>query len=771
MSILVQLARRREPEVGSGGSSGPTHRRPGLTLYRYVANEALVPSLIALAGLTTVVLTKDLLGFSELVINRGVPARLVVSIAFFKALPVAAQMFPFAVLVGSLVGLGRLGADREILVLEASGVAAPRLVWPIVTFATAMAALSLLMSLLASPFANRHRDALMDQIALEKPWAQIRSGVVNEFGGVRLDAREVSAEGTNFESVLLWIPSLENTIFARSGSVKRNADGAAELALTNGKALLSARGGAKEIRFAEMSTVLPEDKVELRTETEALQGLPLAALADRAEGIGGGSAELTQRASIELHRRFALPIATLVFGFLAVPLFVSRKNFSRAGGGMMGVLSTVAYYGLVQLGDGLIQGGTLSPAAGVWFPNLLFVAVAIALLVRALGAGSLGHAFDRPQRSVRANVRATRGRGKPHRYALPRYVGGRFVSLTVLSFAVIFSAYLLIDVLERLDWFARHGAGGLEIVHFYSARFPLLASRSIPMAILIGSALVVSLLAVEGELIGMRACGIPAPRAMLPVLVISALFTPLYFALNNVLLPYTNALADEIKLTQIRDGAARSDVPDSRRDWFRSGQQVIEAERFDADGGEATDITIYELGDDGLPVNRTDASTARHIGHGEWRLENAARMKVTASVASEVEAPLYMQLGQELSTNVDTMHYSVAELAREADEIEAAGYDASILRTDYHLKLAESLACIVLPAVVMFFAVGGPPFPGPAQTLFVSGIVGVSYILLTGVSASLGHGKAVPPAVGGWSPTLAYAALAGFFGLRLWRRM
>ena len=74
-------------------------------------------------------------------------------------------------------------------------------------------------------------------------------------------------------------------------------------------------------------------------------------------------------------------------------------------------------------------------------------------------------------------------------------------------------------------------------------------------------------------------------------------------------------------------------------------------------------------------------------------------------------------------------------------------------------------------AVVMFFAVCGPPFPGPAQTLLVSGIVGVSYILLSGVAASLGHGKVVPPVVGGWSPTIVYLALAGYFGTRLWRRM
>ena len=247
MPITVQLAGRQQPEASSR-PPGPKNRRPGLTLYRYVASEALAPSLIALVGLTTVVLTKDLLAFTELVINRGVAASLVASIAFFKALPMVAQMFPFAVLVGSLVGLGRLGADREILVLEASGIAAPRLVGPIVCFAALMTTVSLLLSLVVSPMASRQRDALLEQIAREKPWAQIRAGVVNEFGGVRLDAREVSKEGSRFESALVWIPELRNTIFARSGSATSSADGVAELVLHDGKALLSARGGAKEIR-------------------------------------------------------------------------------------------------------------------------------------------------------------------------------------------------------------------------------------------------------------------------------------------------------------------------------------------------------------------------------------------------------------------------------------------------------------------------------------------------------------------------------------------
>jgi lipopolysaccharide export LptBFGC system permease protein LptF len=49
--------------------------------------------------------------------------------------------------------------------------------------------------------------------------------------------------------------------------------------------------------------------------------------------------------------------------------------------------------------------------------------------------------------------------------------------------------------------------------------------------------------------------------------------------------------------------------------------------------------------------------------------------------------------------------------------------------------------------------------------------VGVSYILLTGVSASFGYGGTLTPAIGGWGPNMLFALVAGFFGWRLWRRM
>jgi lipopolysaccharide export system permease protein len=102
--------------------------------------------------------------------------------------------------------------------------------------------------------------------------------------------------------------------------------------------------------------------------------------------------------------------------------------------------------------------------------------------------------------------------------------------------------------------------------------------------------------------------------------------------------------------------------------------------------------------------------------------------------------------------------------------VEREGYDATTYRVDYHAKLADPLACVVLPALVLLFAVTGPPFPGPAQTLLVSAVVGVVYILSSGVTASLGYGGALPPPVGGWGPMALFSALTAAFGARLWRR-
>jgi lipopolysaccharide export system permease protein len=761
-------------EIEPQRSAPPIHRPLGKTFYRYVAMEALRPTIFALIGLTVVVLTKDLLGFSDLIINRGLGVGAVALIAFYKAVPIAALMFPFSVLLGCLVAMGRLGADREILTLEASGVAAARLVWPVIVFAGAMTVISIWFSVQAAPWSYRSLDAALERISLEQPWAQIQKGKVSRFGGWRVEAREVSSGGDRLRGVLMWMPDLGETIFARSGRLEAKDGGSVQIHLREGGVVLSPAGGPRFLRFDVMTAMLPDSDDQLMPKRRAnLEGMTLAELDRSALEFVPSEGRSMPRAAIEYQRRIATPAATLVFGFLAAPLFLIRGNFSRAGGGVLGLVLTIVYYGLVQLGEGLIQSNRVIVPTGVWMANGILAVLAIAFLFRALRGNVLGHSFERRRFARRGVSKSAVPSGyRPRRYPLPRYIAGRFLQLALLTFGVLVVAYLLIDIMERLDWFARYHANGIEIVRFYGARIPLLASRVFPMSLLVATALTVSLLAVEGELIGMRSCGIPAPRGLLPVLLIALLAVPASFVLSNVIVPRTNALADELKESEIKE-AYYARERELRKDsvWYRAGEQVLEAERFDPDLGVARKLVVYGIGDGGLPVSRIDADGARHVGKGEWRLSEPRMIAIDGDRVREIPAPRYAALGEALPAKVDTMHLPVAALADEIAQMEADGYDATAYRVDLQVKLAQPLACIILPALVLFFAVGGPPFPGPAQNLLVSGIVGVSYILVTGVAASFGYGGTVRPEIGGWGPNIVFLLAAGFFGLRLWRRM
>lgn len=753
----------------------PEQRRPGRTFDLYVAREVLFPALFGLFGLTAVVLTATLLDLSDLFINRGVSGGTVARMLFFEGVPVAARMLPFAVLVGSLVALGRLAADREILALEASGVSAVRLSWPVVLLGACASCVSLLLSLSATPWAGRRFEDTLADIARTKPWAHLEAGRRASFGGWQLDAREVSAEGTQLQSVMLWVPELGETIFSRRGSLGPAADGGVEITLREGRLVFSPNpdGSVNEINFDVATTRLPEDTSALeQKDKDRIPNLPMDELRELAATFVPTPTDVLPRAALEIQRRYSYPAASLVFGLLAVPVFLTRRRLSRSSGGVIGLLLTLAYYGLVQVGEGLVAAGSVGPGLGAWFPNLVLGAAALALLVRTRRDRTLSRGSEGARMVRRSSAASAARRGRPHRYALHRYVAGRALQLLALSFAVLFTAYFLIDLMDRLSWFSKYQATPLEIVRFYGARIWLLVSRAVPMAILVGTALTVSLLAAEGELLGMRACGIPAPRALLPALLIAALLAPAYFVLNNVVLPRSQALADELKHTEIK-AQVYAEQQERRKVGYRArtGNQFVEAGLFDPDLGQARKITIFEMGPDGLPTSRTDAASGRHIGEGWWRLTDPERVELGPQRVERVPAPRHAQLGDTVDAGVDTDHLSARQIALEAAQVEADGFPATHYWVEFHKRLAEPFGCLVLPALVLFFAAGGPPFPTPAQTLLVSAVIGVCYVLLVAVSSSLGRGGALPPVVSAWAPIGVFATLMLGAATRLLRRL
>jgi lipopolysaccharide export system permease protein len=743
----------------------PAGRRLGRTLSRYVMRELAWPTLLALGTLTTLVLTKDLLGFSDLVINRGFGATAVAWIAAYELIPLITRTLPFAVLIGALAALGRLRADQEILSIEAAGISGHRLLGPVLRVAAVATLAGLFLSLVAAPWATRSLEAALRQMAAVNPGMSLRPGVVHEFDGAKLAAREVSARGDQLRGVLLWVPDLGHTIFAERGTITPQGDGSASLLLQDVEMLTRPGREAATMRFATFSTVLraAQKSAPAPNTRKVSAGLPLGELIALVQA-GEAQTNEARYARVELHRRVAAPAASLVFSLLAVPLALRSRRASRAAGMVTGLAVTAVYYGLLQLGEGLVQWAVVGAGLGVWLPNLVVAVAAAGLLARE----RLRAAWYARVGEWRLPGRRGRRAGSvppPRQYLLQRYILRQYLQLFCASFALLLAGYLVIDVLERLDWFARHQATGLAAVRFYGARIPLLASRVVPMALLLATALTVSLFSAHKELIAMRACGIPATRMLSSMLLVCGLVAPLYFALNELVVPRTNAAADRLKAAEIKKrdpGAAHVRMAI----WYSSGTRVLQAAELDATLGEAQGLAIYELSPDGLPLSRTDARRARHVGSGMWALTDPVRVEISDRGLREVPAPSFVRLGEAQNATVDPAHVGAWRLLHLIREADAQGYDPATYRVDLQAKLAAPFACLLLPAVALLFAAHGPPFPGPAVTILVSVGLGVGYVLLTGVGASLGYGGVLSPAAAGWAPPALLIALVMFLAPR-----
>ncbi|MFO0691057.1 MAG: LptF/LptG family permease [Myxococcota bacterium] len=834
----------------------PSERRsrpalPGVKLSRYLVSEMWLPSLFATAAFGLVVLLTDLLGYADLIVNRGLAVEEVARLAGLQLIPTLARTLPFAVLVGTLVGLGRLAADRELLALEASGFSPRQLAVPGLVFAFFATVVSLYLSVFLSPDSQRQVRDRMVALTRARPGLSLRAGQASNLDGWRIEARKVDQEGTFLEGVLVYMPSLDETIFSQHGTIldargsrpavpipdpapaagsaasaangptasnaATAAPGAAPAAaptptatptpaaasatatasatttttasatppadaaatpsppdaapakrivLEDGLILFNSEDRASLLRFDRLETRLPASKPGKDVPVDLVATLPFSELLAVSAEEGNSARGRWYRG--EAHRRVALGAATLPFGLLAMGLALGRRTLSRSTGTAMGIGGAIAYYALVQLAEGLLRGERTPVALAIWLPNLVLGGVASFLVLKAGRRTEDGYrGTGRGSRSLLERLGLARKGIRVKRFALPRYVAGQFLQMALACVAGLVLAYLIIDVFDNLKWFNRYGATGEEIARYYIARLPVLAARVIPMALLIAVALTISVLGANGELLGMRACGIPILRILAPVWILCALAVPADHLLANELVPRSSGRAAEIKRVEIKN---QNDVSRDARErvWYRVGKRIHEMGRLDLLRGLASSVTLYELDDEGLPKRRTDAAGARSLGGGNWLLDapRAVALLPTGHLSRTPHAERLVQFGEEAPAEIETADLTPAELQTALADPDIEGPTALIYRTDLQMKISAPFACLLLPLIALFFAATGPPFPRPVQMLIASAILAVAHAIATSFAGSMGHGGTLPPWLAGWGPSLIFAAVAIAMGVR-----
>ena len=98
----------------------------------------------------------------------------------------------------------------------------------------------------------------------------------------------------------------------------------------------------------------------------------------------------TASQEVELHKRFSLPFACIVFAIIGVPLGIQPRRSGRSHGFVFSILIFIGYYIALTASEMFAVRRMIPPFLAGWAPNVLFGIFGIYLLVKAANDSPFG---------------------------------------------------------------------------------------------------------------------------------------------------------------------------------------------------------------------------------------------------------------------------------------------------------------------------------------------------------------------------------------------
>ena len=174
---------------------------PRLSLY--ILRQVAGPVALFTFLLTSVIWLSQSLRLLDLVINRGQSASTFAYLTLMILPGLLVIILPLAFFFGALLGLHKLNADSELVVMQASGFSRLQLLTPILIVASAMMALTWLCSLSLSPLGHRAMRDMELEIRADVGAAILNEGAFNTpTDGLTVFVRAISPDG-KFQGILV----------------------------------------------------------------------------------------------------------------------------------------------------------------------------------------------------------------------------------------------------------------------------------------------------------------------------------------------------------------------------------------------------------------------------------------------------------------------------------------------------------------------------------------------------------------------------------------
>ena len=778
-------------------------------LDKYLVREILPPMVLSLLIFTFILCLPPVMEYLEALVSKGVPWSTAGRILLTLVPQALGLTIPMSLLVGLLIGLGRMSGDREAVALLACGVSPYRLLRPILLFATLAGGFHLWVMLWAIPDANQTFRQLAYGVVSQQMENDVKPQVFfTTFPGWVLYARDVPAGG-GWKDVLVADTSKADstTVYlARRGRLILDRQKETVILVLEDGTQYSTRGAdGKQVqtyRFPK-ELVLTLDPKTVFPKIEILRGMNEQTVdqlwKQAAEKTKNGLPAHQEMEAIQ--QRFSFPAACLVFAVIGIALGLTVARDGKLAGFVVGIAVIFGYYVILYLAQSVTRGYYAGEAGGAkplllaqlsrWAPNLVLLPFGIFALIwrarwaegrlpfrsavkltQAMTAWLNRHRTSTP-RAAGAGPGA-RGRGVvvvirlPHlSWLMPnildRYISRIYLRTATLSFAALIGIFYIGTFIDKSDKLFKGQATTGMVVQLLGFMTPQFVYFVIPLAALLSVLVTFGLLSRTSELSVMKACGISLYRVAAPLVVLSVFWSGVLFALEQKILARANEQVERIDAA-IRGRPPRTSSPINRTWLVGRDGDIYHYTRFDSQQQTIQNLAIFRPAKGSWELeSQLFTPTARFAG-GQWTGANGWQQDFTGRAqwtafpqrTLPLEAPDYFETEQPIAEMM-----TVPELKRFIDEQAASGINVVPLTIDLQKKLAFPLVTVVMTLLAVPFGMT----TGKRGTLYGIGIgivMALTYYMVGNAFAAIGKAGMLDPILAGWAPNILAAGGAAY---------
>jgi LPS export ABC transporter permease LptG/LPS export ABC transporter permease LptF len=764
-----------------------------MILGRYIFREVISSTLLGTVLATFVIFLQSSRRIFELLVSSSARPRVAAKV-FALALPPLLQMaIPFGVLVGILIGLGRMAADGEITAMRAAGVPSRKVIAPVMTFALLMTMVAGAASVWWTPAAQRETYRMLNRLAAEQLTAEIQPHVFAE----QFPNKIVYVEDVITGPVVQW----RNLFIAdltppgeRKPDERDRGDSPKITVASYAIAVPDTKNNRVQLSLRDAIThEVDKDGKDYDTEfNHGDQTLPANPPAEQTakDFSSMSTSELPWHsrhspkwleARIELHRRLAFPLGCLALAMVGIPLGVSSRKGGKSGGYVTAiVLAFFCYYLTFLILISFAKQGKLPVEFAAWAPNVAFTIWGIIFMARLERPGdrdllgSVRSWFTHLYRgagkklSVQPQV-ARRGRFTGIAQIVDTYILTGFLFYFVLTLASLVFMTEIFNFFELLGDLVRNKIPMSELLEYLFFLTPQLIYFLAPFGVLVAVLVTFGVLTKYNEVTAFKASGVSLYRLTAPVLLASVVLSGGLFAFDYYYVPQANRRQDALR-DHIKGRAPQTYLRPDRR-WIKgAGSHIYYYKYYDGIANTMNGVSVYEL--DPATFRLKSEITAERAQWqpelGKWIFQNGWRRDIMGSArenSQQFQATTFAELDEKPSyflkeVKLDSQ-LNFWDLDSYIRDLQQSGFDTVHLRVRLQKKFSVPLFALIMAMISAPFAflVGNR---GAMAGIGASIGVAIAYMAISQLFEEIGNVNHLPAPIAAWSPDAVFS-LAGLY--------